>query len=123
MFNLFRKPNQDGDIVLLGDIPHVPFPLPGLQNEKYICVHCGDELQIPWDIHAKLCKGSNNKEKFKLEFDEPPALVFVQERESNKVKVYQDGKELHGVRSIDIRAGVGKGTTHTIEFITGATRG
>ncbi|MGG3307333.1 hypothetical protein ABER23_07890 [Paenibacillus lautus] len=91
--------------------------------DKYICAKCGAEWSSAWNIYGKynhVCK-VNEKEKFALEFDEPPALVFVQERGSNKVKVYQDGKELHGVRSIAINASAGDITTHTVEYITGLT--
>ncbi|MTH32972.1 hypothetical protein GL282_09730 [Veillonella dispar] len=91
---------------------------------KYVCVDCGAEWSSDWDIYGKyihVCK-ANKKEKFALEFDEPPALVFVQERGSNKVRVYQDGVELHGVRAIDINAHVDDVTTHTIEYITGCTK-
>ncbi|MCV4233317.1 hypothetical protein OHJ21_19220 [Virgibacillus sp. LDC1] len=83
---------------------------------NYICNRCGESC----GKYNHVCE-ENKKEKFALTFDEPPALVFVQERGSNKVKVFQDGKELHGVRSIDINASVGEVTTHNVEYITGHT--
>jgi predicted nucleic acid-binding Zn-ribbon protein len=89
---------------------------------KYICANCDTEWDSRQAILMHGCRAcQKDNKKFMLEFDEPPALVFVQERGSNKVKVYQDGKELHGVRSIDINATAGKITTHTVEYITGHT--
>lgn len=63
-----------------------------------------------------------NDKKFVLEFDEPPALVFVQHEVGCRFEVYQDGKRLHGVRSIKIRAGIDEITTHEIELVTGKTK-
>lgn len=60
------------------------------------------------------------KEKFSLEFDKKPDLVFVQEKHGS-VKVYQDGNLLKGVRGITIRAGIDGPTTHEIEYVTGCT--
>ncbi|MCM3492856.1 hypothetical protein M4D52_05300 [Paenibacillus lactis] len=91
---------------------------------KYVCADCGawwSEFCNEYEKHNHVCK-NKKKEKFTLEFDESPALVFVQERGSNKIKVYQDGIELHGVRAVDINAHVDDVTTHTIEFITGYTK-
>lgn len=91
---------------------------------KYVCVDCGAEWSTRYNGYVHVCKGKQkDNNKFTLEFDEPPALVFVQERGSNKVKVYQDGVELHGVRAININAHVDDVTTHTIEYITGCTKG
>lgn len=81
---------------------------------NYICNRCGGSC----GKYNHVCE-ENKKEKFSLTFDKPPALVFVQERGSNKIKVYQDGIELHGVRAVDINARAHDVTTHTIEFITG----
>ena len=60
--------------------------------------------------------------KFILEFDEPPALVFVQHSVGDNCEIYQDGQKLKGVRTITIRAEAGEATTHEIEFVTGATK-
>ena len=62
------------------------------------------------------------KRKFVLEFDEAPALVFVQKNFQGGIEIYQDGERVQGIRSIVIRAGVDEVTTHTIEYATGATR-
>lgn len=61
------------------------------------------------------------KKKFILEFDEAPALVFVQKNLQGGIEIYQDGEPVQGMRSIEIRAGVENVTTHRIEYVTGAT--
>lgn len=48
-----------------------------------------------------------------------PSLVFVQD--GDKCRIYQDGKELKGVRRITIDACAGEQTTHTVEYLTGHT--
>lgn len=60
--------------------------------------------------------------KFILEFDEPPALVFVQREVGSKFEVYQDGKRLKSVLAVTIRARCGEFTTHEVEFLTGRTK-
>jgi hypothetical protein len=64
------------------------------------------------------------KKKFILEFDEEPALVFVQHKvgDIRNSDLYEDGKEVKGWRTIVIRGGLDEPTTHEIEFITGATK-
>ncbi|MCY7751615.1 hypothetical protein MOB18_21375 [Bacillus inaquosorum] len=54
---------------------------------------------------------------------EEAALVFIQRKVAGPVEVYQDGKRLRGVISVNINAKVGELTTHTIEFGTGRTAG
>ncbi|MED0799345.1 hypothetical protein P4T18_18205 [Bacillus inaquosorum] len=54
---------------------------------------------------------------------EDAALVFIQRKVAGPVEVYQDGKRLRGVISVNINAKVGELTTHTIEFGTGRTAG
>ncbi|MCY9052478.1 hypothetical protein MOE90_02070 [Bacillus spizizenii] len=54
---------------------------------------------------------------------EDAALVFIQRKVAGPVEVYQDGKRLRGVISVNINAKVGELTTHTIEFGTGHTAG
>lgn len=54
---------------------------------------------------------------------EDAALVFIQRKVAGPVEVYQDGKRLRGVLSVNINAKVGELTTHTIEFGTGNTAG
>ena len=89
---------------------------------KLKCIDCGVEWSSAYAAYVHVCNGRHEyKEKFTLTFDEPPALVFVQERGSNKVQVYQDGKVLKGVRSIAINAYADDVTTHTVEYITGHT--
>lgn len=61
------------------------------------------------------------KHKFILEFDDAPALVFVQRNARGSIEIYQDGKKLNGVRSIEIDAEVGEPTSHRVEYITGCT--
>lgn len=61
------------------------------------------------------------KRKFILEFDEAPALVFVQKDSKGIIEIYQDGQLLKGVRSIIIEASAGEVTTHAVEYITGRT--
>lgn len=63
------------------------------------------------------------KNKFVLEFDEVPALVFVQDKVGDRFVVYQDGKCLHGVRIINIYAGIDEPTIHEVEYLTGSTKG
>lgn len=60
------------------------------------------------------------KQKFVLEFDEVPDLVFVQEK-NKRPKVYQDGKEVNGIIQVRISAGANELTTHEIEYATGHT--
>ncbi len=52
--------------------------------------------------------------------DENLALLFVQ-KDLRNWSVYQDGKLVHGVRTITIRADAEGFTTHEIEYVTGAT--
>lgn len=59
--------------------------------------------------------------KFTLEFDKPPALLFVQERVGNQFTLYEDGRKVTGIRALEILASVDDVTTHTVEFITGGT--
>lgn len=83
------------------------------------CLRCDAITEVTYREPGYVGKGYN---RWSLTFDEPPDLVFVQERGSNKARVFQDGKELHGVRSIDISASAGDITTHTVECITGHTQ-
>lgn len=72
-----------------------------------------------------LCEGvrrMEEKKKFVLEFDEAPALVFVQEKVGSQCGIYQDGKEVKGVRNVRIYAAYDEATTHEIEYLTGATK-
>jgi hypothetical protein len=66
------------------------------------------------------------KRKFTLEFDEAPALVFVQHRVgtimNGNAALYVDGRKVEGVRELSITASVGDVTSHEIEFITGMTK-
>ncbi|MBT2727847.1 hypothetical protein J7E63_12950 [Bacillus sp. ISL-75] len=62
------------------------------------------------------------KDKFVLELDREPALVFVQESLKRGFTVFQDGKEVKGIRNIKIYSGFDSATTHEIEFLTGATK-
>ena len=59
--------------------------------------------------------------KFIIEFDKPPKLLFVSEDGSGysgKDKIYIDGKELKGCRSVVIRSYFGEPTIHEVEFVT-----
>ncbi|QQK75081.1 hypothetical protein HUG15_05670 [Salicibibacter cibarius] len=49
------------------------------------------------------------------------ALVFVQEYCGEHCRVFQDGKELHGVTGVRITADEGEPTYHEIEYLTGKT--
>lgn len=60
--------------------------------------------------------------KLTIDLDEKPALVFVQGKGGNEFKVFQDGKEVHGIKSVRIYAGFDDYTTHEIEYLTGATK-
>ena len=62
------------------------------------------------------------KKKFILEFDEPPALIFIQEKAGPKCEVYQDGERVEGIRSVKIIAAYDEPTTHEIEYLTGMTK-
>ena len=46
------------------------------------------------------------------------ALVFIAEKDTNKIIVLQDGKHVDYIRTIDIHAGYNELTTHTIEYVT-----
>ncbi|GMK47625.1 hypothetical protein PghCCS26_47550 [Paenibacillus glycanilyticus] len=59
--------------------------------------------------------------KFTLEFDKPPALLFVQERVGNQFTLYENGRKVTGIRTLDINASYDDITTHKIEYITGGT--
>ncbi|MGO4181214.1 hypothetical protein AB4Z17_08540 [Paenibacillus sp. TAF43_2] len=50
-----------------------------------------------------------------------PSLLFIQEKGERLPRMYQDGKELRGVRSITIRSSYDSETTHEIEIVTGCT--
>lgn len=62
------------------------------------------------------------KKKYVLELDEKPALVFIQEQAGKHFKVYQDGEEVKGARTIRIHASFDEHTTHEIEYLTGRTK-
>jgi hypothetical protein len=65
------------------------------------------------------------KNKFVLEFDEEPALVFVQKKTSAGIRdaeLYQDGEAVRGWRELTIRAAIHDITTHEVEYITGQTK-
>jgi hypothetical protein len=59
--------------------------------------------------------------KYTLEFDETPSLIFVQGEVGNDFKLYQDGEEVRGIRSVRIYAGYDDVTTHEVEYLTGKT--
>ena len=65
------------------------------------------------------------KKKFILEFDEEPALVFVEHESGGRrtTQIYQDGKEVRGWRSARISSAIDYPTTHEIEYLTGYTKG
>lgn len=62
------------------------------------------------------------KKKFILEFDEPPALVFVQRNEKAVCELYQDGEKVNGIRSLRIYTAFDEPTTHEVEYLTGMTK-
>jgi hypothetical protein len=64
------------------------------------------------------------KKKFILEFDEEPALVFVQRKSGDirNAELYQDGEEVKGCRTVRIDAGLDNLTTHEIEYLSGSTK-
>lgn len=64
-----------------------------------------------------------SENKLTIDLAEKPALVFVQGKAGNGFTVYQDGKEVRGIRSLRIYAGFDDTTTHEIEYVTGATKG
>jgi hypothetical protein len=136
--------------VKLAMIPRLFVRMEGLVMEdkgrKMVCecIECGN-LQLGWSSrdgdYCKRCNGTPrpigwwddfNKEsistkqveqgKFVIEYDNAPALVFVQKDFAGVVEVYQDGVRLGGVYSIEIKAEVKKATTHKIEYLTGLTR-
>jgi hypothetical protein len=123
MFKFLGKSSKSKKVALGYELPEVVIPLPKSLTYKYTCLLCNKEILGPLDPHQYSCKGDGNMSRFVLEFDEPPALVFVQEKTGHGAKVYQDGKELEGIKSIVIKADAGEFTTHTIEYLTGATKG
>lgn len=56
-----------------------------------------------------------------MTFETMPALIFVQEKVGGKCRVYQNGKELMGLRSIEISACAGGYTTLSVEYLVGYT--
>lgn len=89
---------------------------------KCKCEYCGAEWSSKWSelgVYVHVCK--NKKEKFTLQFDEPPALLFIQEKGKRQARVIQNGKEVKGITSIRIEAKAGELTTHTIEYLTSIT--
>ena len=62
-------------------------------------------------------------EKFVLEFDEAPALIFVSRDGKGEESLLINGVEVKGARSIIIRAGVDEFTTHEIKYVTAAVKG
>lgn len=60
--------------------------------------------------------------RFKLEYAEEPALVFVSADGKHNERLFVNGEEVKGWRSITIRAGVDEFTTHEIEYVTAATK-
>ena len=73
-------------------------------------------------VLIKVMENSKSKGEFTLGFDEPPALVFVQEKAGTRCEVYQDGVRLKGVRNVKISSGYDEPTTHEIEYLTGVTK-
>ncbi len=62
------------------------------------------------------------KEKFILELENEPTLVFVQNGAGSDFKLYQDGEEVKGIRSVRIYADWYNPTTHEVEYLTGKTK-
>lgn len=58
----------------------------------------------------------------KLINPEDHTLVFVQTGIKNDWVVYQDGKEVRGLKQVDIAADIEYPTEHTFRFVTGATK-
>jgi hypothetical protein len=52
-----------------------------------------------------------------------PPLLFVQNSVGNNFTLYQEGKKVHGIRSVRINASYDDVTTHEVEYVTGATDG
>jgi hypothetical protein len=50
------------------------------------------------------------------------SLVFVQQEAGMKWRVFQDGVEVEGMKSIDINADIDYPTEHTIKYSTGTTK-
>lgn len=87
--------------------------LHGEISESKYCRECGRSLGK--------CK---HKQKFILEFDEEPALVFVQHKTGDirEAELYQDGKKVKGWRSVRIKGAIDEFTSHEIEYLTGLTK-
>lgn len=60
--------------------------------------------------------------KVTYEFDKVPALLFVQHDAGHNWEILVDGKPLHGVQEVTITATFDGITTHTIRYVTGATK-
>lgn len=65
------------------------------------------------------------RKKFVLEFDEEPALVFVEPKfgRDSHTQLYQDGELVHGWRKVTIQSSVDDATSHEVEYLTGCTKG
>ncbi|MGX5574111.1 hypothetical protein ACWKTS_22530 [Bacillus toyonensis] len=59
-----------------------------------------------------------SKKKFNLEFDEPPALVFVAHDTQPCGEVYINGEKIHGVTEINIKASTEEFTNYTMSGFT-----
>lgn len=55
------------------------------------------------------------KKKYALEFEHKPVLVFIHEKEGEPFKVFKDGEEVLGVRSVRIISDFDDRTTYVIE--------
>lgn len=58
------------------------------------------------------------KKKFVLEFDEPPAFIFVSKDGVREEAVYQNGKKVKFWTGLDLHSEYGEPTTYEIEYIT-----
>lgn len=58
--------------------------------------------------------GDESKKKFTLEFDEPPALIFVARDHQPCGEVFINGEKMHGITEINIKASTEEFTNYTM---------
>lgn len=98
----------------------------GVQGELYPCKpdvfeKTYEPIITEEQAYGNDCPNGSCDAYMTMTFEGAPALVFVQEKVGGICRIYQDGKELKGVRRITIDACAGEQTTHTVEYLTGHT--
>ncbi|KAA1803574.1 hypothetical protein FXB61_005688 [Bacillus cereus] len=76
------------------------------------------EVYVGADRFGRPLKTSKPEKKFALEFDEPPALIFVARDDKPCGEVFINGEEIHGITEINIKASTEEFTNYTMSGFT-----